>query len=157
MIGFTRAALAFRAMIAAMLLSTALCGCVDAKPKTAEIVGGWSITTASRHLLPASSANIPAKLEFSGDGTFVATNVPNTLFSADSMPGPPVTGRGKWKLGESEGHQQVQLEFLSTNQPDKYGSDYGTQLNVARESADIVLFYYRGDPDEQDRVEFAKQ
>jgi hypothetical protein len=98
-----------------------------------------------------------SKFEFSSNGIFVATNVPNTLFSADSLPGQPVTGRGKWKLGEREGHQQVQLEFLSTDQPERYGSDYGTQLNVDRKNANLILFYYRGDPDEQDRVEFTKQ
>jgi hypothetical protein len=60
-------------------------------------------------------------------------------------------------MSENEGRDQIQLRFLSTDQPEKYGSDHGAQLDIEKRGRRLVLFYYLGDPDEQDRVEFIKQ
>jgi hypothetical protein len=145
------------ALMSAVISLVMLTACTGTKPQATDIVGTWLIDSSARHVLPPSSAVGCAHFSFSSDTTFVATSVPSTLFSAEPLAGPPVTGRGTWQMSENEGRDQIQLRFLSTDQPEKYGSDHGAQLDIEKRGRRLVLFYYLGDPDEQDRVEFIKQ
>jgi len=68
------------------------------------------------------------------------------------------SGRGAWKLENSEGAQHLELEFheLSTADKGSLGS-YGFPLMVSRGWSTINLRYFLGDPDEGNEVEFSKR
>jgi hypothetical protein len=142
-----------------MLLCFGLLGCTGTKPT--DLTGTWVVKDQSRQrFLPASQRSATAKVILNGDGTFVASQIPEDL-----LYGPPevadrlVTGRGTWKLVSREGREQVQLLFNTITQGQRGNVPYGTMLNVSTGLGSTVGLYYfqGGDADQGRRIEFEKR
>jgi len=67
------------------------------------------------------------------------------------------SGSGGWKLVAREGRQQVQLDFRAITDWSKTELPYGTQLDVSNGVSVAKLFYFVGDADEGQRIEFEKK
>jgi hypothetical protein len=117
-----------------------------------DLVGTWSVAASSRQRLGAS-ASVPMTIDLREDGSFVAMGVASDLldFRAPEL----VSGRGTWRYEKADAW--VQLVFEAIESP-RFATrlPYGSQLYVALPGAGPKLFYFRGDPDEGDRVTFEK-
>lgn len=112
---------------------------------------------ASRQVLPAGLQKASAKIVLNQNGTFVASDMPALFFFPERRDARLESGTGTWKLGSSEGRQQVQLEFHEIADWKKDELPYGTQLGISRGWSALSLYYFFGDADEGRRIEFEKK
>jgi hypothetical protein len=69
-----------------------------------------------------------------------------------------VSGSGTWRLDTSDPkRRRLQLVFRSIHGGGHEAEvPFGAQLQVWKRGTSLALSYFRGDPDERDRVEFEK-
>ncbi len=90
------------------------------------------------------------------NGTFVASDLPGIFYSPGQHDARLETGSGVWKLVTREGEQQVQLKFQKIRDWKENDLPFGTQLDVSRAWTAVNLFYFVGDPDQGERIDFEK-
>lgn len=131
--------------IVVLLTACAVVGCSELKPS--DIAGTWMMTEASRQHLPVDLQSVAPRLTLGGDGTFSAVVLPGAFHgSVDIIAN---TGRGTWRILRRDGKNQVQLDF------DGGG---GSQLGISNvPGSSTTLYYYLGDPDSGQRVEFTME
>jgi len=124
-----------------------------------EITGIWIVTDQSRQrFFSASQRGAAARITLDTSGAFTALEVPDDLLYGPEASNGLVTGTGVWKLVSREGRQQVQLQFNAITAGGRGDSHYETILYVSTGlKSTVSLFYYRGDPDEERRIEFEKK
>lgn len=147
-----------KSLLLAMLLCFSLLGCSVARP--GDLSGTWVVTDQSRHrFLSAAQQKAAAKITLNGDGTFIASEIPeDLLYEAPDASKGLVTGKGVWKLLSREGRQQAQLDFETISVGQRGGVPYGTQLNVSKGWSAVRLFYFQGgDADLGRKIEFERQ
>src|SRR5687767_2999801 len=127
------------------LVLVGILGCNRAATES-DVIGTWVISAESRQqYLPAAQQKASATIFLDGNGSFVATELPEDL-----LYGPPeaaeglVTGSGRWKLTSRGYLQEIQLDFYSIAVGQRAPVPYGTQLNVSRGWSTIGLFYFQG-------------
>lgn len=88
-----------------------------------------------------------ARLTLSDGGSFSGRNVPFQLLDPGYVPG-PFTGTGTWKLvpAADSQPQHVELIYNSTERP----------LEVERSGHQVILYLWKGDPDEDKKFVFSK-
>jgi hypothetical protein len=117
-----------------------------------DVTGTWTLQDESRKSLPAELQSASAKVVLEANGTFTASNMPGLFYFPSRRPAQLNSGSGVWKLVSHDGKQQVQLNFKTISDW-KDALPYGTQLDVSNGS----LFYFFGDADEGQRIEFEKK
>ena len=100
-----------------------------------------------------------ATLVVRADGTFTASNLPATLDQADNVgiPSQPVkAGSGTWEIGGPYAQDQsyVSFTFGCASDESLCGASFELQLQG---TAPPGLFYYIGDPDDDNTYVFARQ
>jgi hypothetical protein len=111
---------------------------------------------ASRQVLPAGLQKASAKIMMASNGTFVASDLPGIFYFPGQHDARLETGSGVWKLATREGEQQVQLKFKKIRDWKENDLPFGTQLDVSRAWTAVNLFYFVGDPDQGERIDFEK-
>src|SRR4051812_18783896 len=112
---------------------------------SSDLVGTWTITSSSRHVLPSGLQKAKAKIVLQANGSFTAFELPGFLSvppereSLDS-------GTGSWKLAFREGRQQVQLDFSSREGVKAAEVPFGVQLELSSRWGKPYLFYFFRDP-----------
>lgn len=142
----------------ALLLSSAFLGCHGAKIAPDQLVGSWVISTDSRGHLAAPFRRAAVVIELTADGTFSASEEPGGLLDFEEAADVVISGSGTWRIYSSEGEQRVQLVFRAIRggaHEDEV--PYGAQFFMSRERNALTLFYFRGDPDQGDRITFEKR
>jgi hypothetical protein len=110
-----------------------------------DVVGVWSAHDGQH---PDAAIHI----QFRPDGSFTG-RVPGVFVDAPTSRAPDV--KGAWTLIREDGRQKVQLDFKSLADD---GGDFIDQLFVlGGDGGGLRLTEYRGDPDEDDTVDFKKQ
>jgi hypothetical protein len=116
------------------------------------------ITEESRSLLPLESRRAGGRLILKKNGDFVSEGIPGELLY--STPGAqnaaPASGTGTWRLGEVDGDDAIFLTFHAIVGPTEYEAPSETQLLVDKDWHETVLYFFLGDPDEGERVDFKK-
>jgi hypothetical protein len=115
------------------------------------------MTDASRQILPDGLRNASAKIVLNPDGSFLASEMPGLFYVPGGRGIRLESGSGGWKLVSREGGQQVQLNFYAITDWSKTELPYGTQLDVSKGWSLAKLFYFVGDADEGQRIEFEKK
>ena len=140
-------------LVAAISLTT---GCKTKSWTSDEFEGIWHLETGSRATSQTASTVATFKLEH--DGRFIASSLPpDFLRLEDVKPNQVLSGSGTWSLRrDSEGEERLLLTF--TNVEGGTGQDlpYGAELFIQGPSRDPGLFYFIGDPDENQRVVFRR-
>jgi hypothetical protein len=139
--------------LAFLLLS--VLGCKGVQPS--DLTGSWVMTDASRQFLPDKLRKASAKIVLNADGSFVVSDVPGLFYVPGRRDMRLEAGSGSWKLVSREGDQQIQLDFYAIPDWSNTELPYGMQLDVSKGWSQTKLFYFLGDPDEGQRIEFAKR
>ncbi|TCC00405.1 hypothetical protein E0H26_01560 [Micromonospora zingiberis] len=89
---------------------------------------------------------------FNADGTFVARNVPVSLFNPPGTTAPADVARGEWELTaaiEDPGGRlaTVQLGFETVGEQGQVGIHFSTRLRSNTVDGEPVLYWFNGDPD----------
>jgi hypothetical protein len=133
------------------------CGVVACRDYTpVDFEGVWVISTESREKLSTDFENAAGRMIFDRNGQFVAAEVPSDLLYPDGSY--RVSGSGIWKFDPRIDDDIIQLNFTEITIGKQGGLPYGTQLNISRciGVTDVRLFYFRGDPDSGQRIEFQR-
>jgi hypothetical protein len=125
--------------------------------QSSDLTGSWVMTDASRQILPDRLRNASAKIVLSPDGSFFASEMPGLFYVPERRAIRLESGSGGWKLVAREGGQQVQLDFQAITDWSKTELPYGTQLDVSKVGSVAKLFYFVGDADTGQRIEFEKK
>jgi hypothetical protein len=147
-----------RLALGAIVMSSIVIGCGAVDVTRDELVGIWTVTSASRSCLPAALQKGALKLSLNADGSFSASELPGSLVHSTDEGAPKlITGNGVWKLGWKESSDQVVLEFQSftLGEPEE-GVPFTTYLDVTRDGTAPVMYFWYGDPDSGPRIKFAK-
>jgi hypothetical protein len=133
------------ARAAAFLLIVACSSCGRGIAR-GDVVGAYSLDGASS-----------ARLLLREDGTFEANRIPgDVLYIQSPDKDRAVSGTGNWML-DTKHQARVVLDFTRITEGAGSGVPFSTELDVTRRSGEVALYFFRGDPDENDRVYFQKQ
>ena len=111
----------------------------------------------SRAILPIELRKADSKIVLNSNGTFSAYEMPALFAFPDFRAARLESGSGVWRLESSEGEQQIQLDFNAIVSWEKNSLPYGTQLYVSKGRSAVTLYYFLGDADEGERLEFEKR
>jgi hypothetical protein len=96
-----------------------------------------------------------ATLNLDPGGKFAATSLPAGFLRMDGMKQEQATsGAGTWSLIRRDGSDRVSLIFTTI---DGGALLYGTEIDVQGSGSQVRLFYYKGDPDEDQRIYFRRE
>jgi hypothetical protein len=115
------------------------------------------MTGASRQVLPDGLRKAGAKILLNPDGSFLASEMPGLFYFPGRRDIRLEAGSGRWKLVSREGGQQIQLDFYAITDWSKTELPYGTQLDVSKGWSVAKLFYFVGDADVGQRIDFEKK
>ena len=135
-----------------LLLAVSLSwACSRKAPASTDIVGQW----IERESSPSRAGAIAcATINFTEDGRFSATNLPEEYFILMGFPATPrVDAAGSWELTTWEGKPVIDL-FFEPNPLSRYPEGYNSQLLIMRDGGDFVLYQWKRD--ESERITFAK-
>jgi len=142
-------------MLPIAFLLAGMVGCRSVE--STDLAGTWVMKDTSRQVLPAGLQKASAKIVMESNGTFVASDIPALFYFPGQHDARLETGSGVWKLVTRDGEHQVQLNFQQIKGWNEDNLPFGTQLNVSRAWSAVNLFYFVGDPDEGQRIEFEKK
>ena len=81
-------------------------GCMNKQPMRNDIIGTWNSSDG-------------AYLTFKEDGTFIGKSLPSVYFTfntyRENMKGKKIDGIGNWKIKNSEGFKEIELQFQQIN------------------------------------------
>ncbi len=90
------------------------------------------------------------------NGTFNAASIPTDLFGEEEKIR-LTSGSGTWKWREDEeGGRRLELDFLAIEDKNVVRTPFAVDLLASGEENNLRLYYFRGDPDEGRRIEFAR-
>jgi hypothetical protein len=121
-------------LTAAIVLETlaAACSLYSAAIPTAEVLGSWR--------------GGAARLSLSKDGGFTASDLPSQRADPDAV---PYTGIGTWTMVPAGNSQPQHLDLTA-------GHDGLGWLFVERSHGKVILYYWIGDPDEDNKFVFTR-
>lgn len=132
----------------------ALMSCQRAGLTANDLAGTWALAERSRQWLPTELQDVKASVVLNADGTFRASSFPEVNYYLKQRTGlQTITGEGTWRLAARSGHRGVELTFRSIQGVGAL--DFRTQLKVARRP--LRLYYFEGDPDSGQRIEFERE
>lgn len=130
--------------LAWLFLFGAALGCTSVK--SGDLVGNWIMTDASRQVLPSDLRSLAPRLTLAADSTFIAGDLPKSR-SIDAVVAR--SGHGMWRVRAQQGRDLIQLTFEG---------GFGDELDISNSrGSQTTLYYFIGDPDSGQRIEFIKQ
>lgn len=128
-----------------------------------HVFGPWVETAKATTVVGTWRGPADSKLVFTPNGHFTSANLPSSMFfdplaSAASRRDWLRCNRGTWSIGPAGAGGPGLPPQVDVDIPNVCGGGFGTQLQMERtRSGTIVLFYYIGDPDDDDQYQFIKQ
>ena len=123
-----------------------------------EFEGSWRLETDGG-IPPQAAANV-ATFALGHDGRFTAKSLPPSFLRLDDVKTDQVlAGSGTWALSRTDGgrDERVRLTFTSVEGSDFRNLPYGAELFIQGSNKDPRLYYFKGDPDENQRVIFRRE
>lgn len=130
-------------------------GCNANKWTSDEFEGTWRPETDS--VAPSQTS---ATITLQHDGRFTASSLPSGFLRLeDAKSGQGLSGSGTWSLARNDGgrEERVRLTFTSVDGSNGRNLPYGVELFIQGSSKKPRLFYFKGDPDEAQRVVFRRE
>jgi hypothetical protein len=130
-------------------------GCNANKWTSDEFEGIWRPETGN-----GVQPQTPASITLQHDGRFIASSLPSGFLRLEDVkPGQVLSGDGTWSLTRNDGgrEERVRLTFTSVEGSTGRNLPYGAELFIQGSSKEPRLFYFKGDPDEAQRVVFRRQ
>lgn len=131
--------------------------------KKDDLIGVWALGEDSRSILRKSFSDLKPSLELKNDGTFIARDLPQSLFHVrDRWQEFVVRGHGKWSLDQKQKRPAVTLHFarIENFEPSIKLPDVASVLTmpvyIYHTMFAFNLYYYDGDPDESRILKFRK-
>ena len=149
------------AKIMSLLLSVILMlttGCKMNSWRSDELVGNWRLESVGG--VPAQTAATVVTFTLDHDGRFTANALPpGFLRLQDIKQDQKIVGSGTWTLARSDGgrEERVRLTFISVEGSNGRNLPYGAELFIQGSSRAPRLYYFKGDPDENQRVVFQRE
>lgn len=139
-------------------LAAVLAGCRGPGVTPGELVGTWRMAAESRRQLGTACAAADSGLSFRDGGTFSASQLPQGFFDVDpGLDASVASGDGRWSIKEERAGPYVQLLFDDVRgMRGRPAVPYGDRLEIARARDRLDLFFFRGDPDQGERVVFER-
>jgi hypothetical protein len=132
-------------------------GCKTKSLRRDQFVGLWRPDTGGR--TPLGTASVATTLTLDHDGTFVASSLPPGFLQPDDVkPNQMLSGSGTWSLSERGGETEERLRLTFTSVAGSAGRNlpYGAELFIQKSGTEPRLFYFKGDPDENQEVVFRR-
>ena len=146
-----------RIILIAAFIVAGVIGCHGTNVTADELAGTWVMTDASQQNLPAALQKASARIVLDTNGIFTASDMAlDGLLPGDFRRVQLATGSGVWKLVSREGRSEIQLDFYLL-MDNREQTPFGTQLYISKFWTPARLFYFLGDPDQGQRVEFEKR
>jgi len=134
-----------RAVITALIaIIAASCG----SPKIDDLLGLWILSTGG--------AAPKATLRLDRSGKFELTAAPSSIVGAENTVPINIDGKGEWKLISRDGEYAVLLSFSSIQPDIGVKTPFGSPLGMSKYPRPS-LYYFVGDPDAGQRVQFERQ
>jgi len=130
-------------------------GCNANKWTSDEFEGIWRPETGS-----GAPSQTSATITLQHDGRFIARSLPSGFLRLEDVkPGQGLSGSGTWSLTRNDGgrEERVRLTFTSVEGSKGRNLPYGAELFIQGSSKKPRLFYFKGDPDEGQRVVFRRE
>lgn len=130
-------------------------GCKTKDVKSDQIEGVWQMDESAHTV-----AGITTNIALNHNGTFIAAALPPGFLQLESIkPDQGVSGGGTWSLTRSDSDDEQRLRLTFSKVDGNIGKDlpYGAELFIERSGAEVRLFYFEGDPDENRRVVFHRE
>jgi hypothetical protein len=130
--------------------------CTGRAPTVTDLIGEWSLAETRT---PLPERLMSGRLQLDADGRFNLSNVSEQLLlPADQPHQGAVSGSGSWTIGNTTGgHLEVRLVFHTITPDGLVRLPYGAPLSIQGSGSRVRLFYYVGDPDENNRVYFDRR
>lgn len=148
------------ARLAGMLccVGLSLLSCTRRAVTPGLLVGKWTVASTARAAFARPLQDAAMTIVLEDDGRFVADEFPlDAPHIRGQSPFWFVTGSGKWRLAPYYGGAlAVDLVLQSVTAGAGSPLPYRFPLFVDASRSSVALYYYRGDPDEQNRVYFVK-
>jgi hypothetical protein len=131
-------------------------GCKRAELTNHPLAGVWQVEGKSNS--GSQNAGAPETLTLNSSGTFTAVSLSPEFVKLDNVSsGQPLSGAGTWSIKRRDGATRVYLKFSSFDGDRGPELPYGTDsLFVEGQGPGLRLFYYEGDPDE-DQITFFRR
>ena len=146
-----------RITLLALLVVGGMLSCKSAEVTPDKLAGTWVMSDSSREYLPPPLPKASARIILNLNGTFIASDLPlDGLLHDDPKLVKLVAGSGEWRIVSLDGRREVQIDFhVATQGIDQ--TPYGMQLYVSKSLTPMGLFYFLGDPDQGQRLDFEKR
>lgn len=133
-------------------------GCKTNQWTSDEFEGIWCLETIGG-VQPQTSVTF-ATFTLDHDGRFTANSLPPVFLRLEEVkPDQRLNGSGTWSLTRSDGgrEERVRLTFTSVEGSTGRNLPYGAELFIQGPSKDPRLYYFKGDPDENQRIVFHRE
>jgi hypothetical protein len=130
-------------------------GCNGNKWTSDEFEGIWRLETGS-----AAPSQTAATITLQHDGRFLASSLPSGFLRLEDVKsGQVLSGSGTWSLTRNDGGREERVRLTFTNVEGSNGRNlpYGAELFIQGSSKAPRLYYFKGDPDENQRVVFQRE
>ena len=142
-------------LLGVVMLTTS---CKANKWRSDEFEGSWRLETDGG--IPTQTAATVATFMLGHDGRFIAKSLPHGFLQLDDVkPDQLYSGSGTWSLTWNDSSQEVRvfLIFRSVEGINVRHLPYGAELFIQGSKNDPRLYYFKGDPDENQRVIFRRE
>lgn len=136
--------------VTAMLLGLQF-GC-NSDDRAQAISGRWNVECSRSTQTPAG----PSYLRMDDDKTFSGSNLPISLLGEESQSAATFDGKGTWLLQTVGSQPAVYLTFMHMTRASGR-LPHGAVLFISSNPFGTHLFYYVGDPDSGDIVNFGRE
>ena len=130
-----------------------IAGCRSEQVRSGELAGVWKVESRCGARPPTHATT----LTLDPGGDFTAVSVPTELMCADGPINEFLSGTGSWSLIGAFGKSRVLLRFKTLVKADTRSLPFGTEMFTEKRNSQVYLFYFLGDPDENQRVIFSKR
>lgn len=138
--------------VTVLCLVAAVAACAPNPPMASDITGLWVERSDSPSRNGTSSC---ATIEFTSDGRFQASDLPEVYFILGGLPPTPrVQAEGDWELDLLDDNPQINLTF-DPNPGSRYEWGYTSQLHIMKDGDGYLL--YQWERDESERIVFVRQ
>lgn len=141
-------------LLGVVMLTTS---CKTYKWSTNEFEGSWRLESDGG--IPPRAAATVATFALGHDGQFTAKSLPPGFLRFDDVKTDQVlAGSGTWALARIDGgrEERVRLTFTSVEGGNSRNLPYGAELFIQGSTKDPRLYYFKGDPGENQRVIFRR-
>lgn len=132
-------------------------GCKMNKWRADEFEGAWQLESVGG--VPSQTGATGATFTLNHDGRFTANFLPPAFLRLEDVKTDHgITGSGTWSLTGNNGgrEERIRLTFTSVEGSNGRNLPYGAELFIQKSNKSPRLFYFKGDPDENQRIVFQR-